>query len=156
VATSGGWVDYEGFGPFGDGTFAPEDKGIPEEELAWVRTITDVAADGTVTLDGTVEGAEFAYRLSTDAELAGASGFGFARVLIGADGARMVPHFVAVDVVSDNRLLPQSEWTSEHFFDATCDAPTVTARLLHRPYPLPLARERGWTVDDQIMTEVSR
>lgn len=156
VRHTGDWVDYTGFGPFGDGTFAPEDKGIVGEAHAWVRRVEAVDESGAVTLDGPTDGADFAYRLASTDQLAGTSGFGFARVLTGPDGERMVPHFLAVDVASDNRLLPQHAWTSEHRFAATCDEPVVTARLIHRPYPLALAAERGWEVDDQVMTEVSR
>ena len=88
--------------------------------------------------------------------MAGAPGFGFARVLADADGARMVPHHRATDVVSDNRVLPQQEWTSTHVFAATCPTPVVSAALIHRPYPVALARERGWDNPQQIMVEVSK
>jgi hypothetical protein len=150
------WYDYQGFGPFGDGTFSPEDRGMRKVELAWIHEVTAVSDDGAVTLSGPTEGAEAAYRLSGPDELAGLPGFGFARVLTGVAGERMVPHFEAVDVASDNRILPQEEWTSEHRFDGDCAEPSVVARLIHRPYPLDLARERGWDVNDQLMVEVRR
>ena len=150
------WIDYVGFGPFGDGRFSVADKGIPRDARVWTRTVTAVQSDGTVELDGPLLDADFAYRLSLPEELAGTSGFGFARVLVDQNGERMVPHFMAVDVVSDNRLLPQTEFVSEHQFESSCASPRVTARLIHRPYPLNLARERGWEVNDQVMTEVSR
>ena len=88
--------------------------------------------------------------------MAGAPGFGFARVLTSADGKRMVPHYLAVDVVTDNRLLPQQEWTSEHRFEGTCAEPLVVARLLYRAYPWKEAARRGWVLEDQLMTEVRR
>ncbi len=156
VRTTGDWYDYTGYGPFGDGRFSVEERGLPRVELAWRHEVEDVSESGEVTLSGPTDGADGAYLISDPAELAGSPGFGFARVLAGQDGRRMVPHFEAVDVVSDNRLLPQEDWTSEHSFQGNCETPTVVARLIHRPYPLTLARERGWDVNDQVMVEVRR
>ena len=76
--------------------------------------------------------------------MAGAPGFGFARVLVDGAGERMVPHFAAVDLASDNRLLPGKPWTSRHNFRSECDEPQVRAVLSLRAYPLKLALERGW------------
>ena len=72
-------------------------------------------------------------------------------MLVGADGQPMVPHFAAVDVASDNRLMPTASWTSTHRFSTACDDPTVEARLLHRPAPLALAQERQWDLRDAVM-----
>jgi len=149
------WVDYQGFGPFGDGRFSVEQKGMPVERLVAQVEVLTVAPDGSITTapplpDG--DEARLGDPVGGDA-LAGAPGFGFARVMTGVDGARMVPHFLAVDVVSDNRLLPQREWTSEHDF-APCDGDAeVQATLLHRAYPLALAEERGWSLRDTVMAE---
>ena len=167
VARPGGFVDYNGFGRFGDGadsdtdgdTFDAEAKGIPVETLVGEVTITAVGADGALTLSAPLPDGDRVYRVRTPQELAGAPGFGFARVLTGVDGARMVPHFEAVDVASDNRILPQESWTSTHVFAAPCETPRVSARLIHRPLPLALARQRGWTENDsvtgdQVMAEV--
>jgi hypothetical protein len=67
----------------------------------------------------------------------------------------MVPHYRAVDVVSDNRLAPQAEWTSVHRFElAGCTEPEVRARLVYRSLPPTLLEERGWERGDQLMTEV--
>ena len=69
----------------------------------------------------------------------------------------MVPHFLATDVVSDNRLLPQTSWTSTHRFQTTCGADArVTGTLLYRAYPLALARERRWELQEHVMTETTR
>src|SRR5690606_20946227 len=87
---------------------------------------------------------------------AGAPGFAFARVLVGPDGRRMVPHFLAVDVASDNRLLPQRTWTTEHRFAATCADPEVTAVLSYRRMPLELADERGYDLREAVMARVTR
>ena len=87
--------------------------------------------------------------------LAGAPGFAFARVLADPDGELMVPHYRAIDVVSDNRLEPQGEWTSLHSFDlGGCAEPQVRARLLYRPFAPKLAGERAWTRGDITIAEV--
>src|SRR5690606_447275 len=100
---------------------------------------------------------DVAYRVDLDGPtLAGAAGTGFARVLVGADGDRMVPHFLAVDVASDNRLLPGGAAETTHRFAAPCADPEVRATLIHRAVPLALARERGWATDDAVMVEVKR
>jgi hypothetical protein len=154
VRRTGAWRDYTGYGPFGDGRFSPEEKGMPVEEYVGEATITAVDGD-TVTFASPLPAGDIAYRDRDDA-YAGMPGFGFARVLVGADGARMVPHFLAVDVASDNRLSPQAAWTSTHRFAAPCADPVVHATLIHRNYPLALAAERGWTVTDQVMAEATR
>ena len=162
VRRTGAWLDYDGFGPFGDGTFDAEGKGMPEEQVVGEAVVVSVDG-GVVTFDRALPAGDLAYLgepagLPGDGEdaaaRAGAPGFGFARVMVGPDGERMAPHFLAVDVASDNRLLPQTEWTSEHRFDGDCEAPEVRAILLHRAYPLALARERGWALEESVMVDV--
>ncbi len=88
----------------------------------------------------------------SDTALAGASGFGFARVTVDADGQRMVPHHLAVDIASDNRLLATQSWTSTHLFDVSgCEQPQAEATLIHRAYPVELAAEQGWEIRDTVM-----
>ena len=151
--------DYVGYGPFGDGTFDAAAKGLPVEEIAGSATITSVAGE-TVTFDRDLPEGYVAYRVdegglpgkkSTTA-WAGRPGFAFARVTRGANGEAMVPHFLAVDVSSDNRLLPGHTWTTQHLFAGDCAEPIVEAVLMHRAYPLELARERGWELRDRLMT----
>jgi drug/metabolite transporter (DMT)-like permease len=154
VRRTGAWLDAPGFGPFGDGTFDPARKGLAEEVAVGEVTVTGVTGDG-VTLSGPLPKGDVVYRGGGQA-LAGAPGFAFARVLADASGNRMVPHFLAVDVVRDNRLPPQARWTSHHRFATTCVAPKVTATLLHRDHPWALATERGWPVTDQVMATVTR
>ena len=164
VQRPGGWVDYVGHGPFGDGTFSPDQKGVLVEELVGESRVDAVDA-GVVTLSAPLPAGDVAYLVDPvatplDGEparaRAGAPGFGFARVLADAAGRRMVPHFLAVDVVSDNRLLPQAEWTSTHRFATSCAEPIVRATLVHRAVPLPLAAERGWALTESVMAEVVR
>jgi hypothetical protein len=71
----------------------------------------------------------------------------------GAAGNTMVPHYKASDVVRDNRVLPYGAATSEHRFTApaTCTLLEAEARLIYRPYPPALARERGWPSLDYLI-----
>lgn len=163
VSRPGGFVDYTGFGPFGDGTFTAEQKGVPVEEVVGEVGITAVGDDGALSLDGPLPEGDRAYLvdegsgLPAEGEvargLAGLPGAAFARVMVDAEGRRMVPHHAAVDVVSDNRLLPTQAATTTHRFAGACDAPEVRAVLVHRAYPLPLARERGWPMAETVMAE---
>ncbi len=164
VRRTGAFHDYTGFGPFGDGSFDAQQKGMPIEQVVGASTITAVNGT-TVTFDAPLPSGDVAYRgeapalpATSDAAAAwaGAPGFAFARVMLGADGRRMVPHFLAVDVASDNRLLPQSEFESEHRFQKTCDDPEIHAVLVERAWPVDLARQRGWQVLDLKMAEARR
>ena len=163
IQTPGGWYDYEGFGPFGDGRFSAQEKGMPIENTVGESTVVGVS-DGVLAFDRPLPSGDRAYlgtgnKLTpsdTPAAVAGAPGFAFARVLADPEGNRMVPHHRATDVVSDNRLLPQREWTSNHRFASPCAEPTVRAVLLYRPYPLNLARSRGWSLTETVMVDVSR
>lgn len=164
VVVEDGFVDYEGFGRFGDGSFDVAQKGLPRLRVVGQSTIVDVVGD-VVTFDVPLPVGDIAYRGRPDvfaagsldaAAVAGAPGFGFARVLADADGVSMVPHHRAVDIVSDNRILPQQEWSSTHEFAVSCGDPIVDAILLHRAYPIELAAERGWQNPQQVMVEVSK
>jgi hypothetical protein len=134
---------------------------MPVEEAVGESTI--VAMNGDVrTFDRPLPDGDVAYRgdgigvpQNGDpvSARAGAPGFGFARVLVSEQGERMVPHYAAVDVASDNRILPQGAWVSEHTFATTCADPQIHAVLVHRPLPVDLARERGWDAADAVMAE---
>ncbi len=150
VTDLGGWVDYEGYGAFGDGTFTAEQKGLPTEGLVGVVTVTEVAGDGTVTTEPALPLGDRVYRLIPTA-LAGTPGWAFARVTANSAGEVMVPHAFATDIVSDNRLAPQQSWTSTHRFEACAAGATVTATLVHRNYPWAEATARGWALQDQEM-----
>lgn len=149
-----GWRDYDGFGPFG-GRFTPSEKGLPDARVAGHAVVVATSATGELTLDRPLpEGDEV--HLARPGELsAGAAGFAFARVLADGEGKRMVPHHAAVDVVSDNRLLPGQPATTSHVFEG-CASPTVRATVLYRAYPAALARERGWANPDRVVAEVVR
>lgn len=158
VERTGAFVDYDGWGPFGDGTFTAAEKGIVEERLVGERVVLAVATDGLLTLDAPLpDGDAVAVtRPSDPAQHALAPGWAFARVLIDAQGAPFAPHHAAIDVQSDNRLLPGASATTTHRFAGGCDAPQVRAWLIHRPVPYTLSAERGWAQGDQTMTETWR
>jgi hypothetical protein len=85
--------------------------------------------------------------------LAGAAGTDFARVLVDAEGSLMAPHFRAVDVARDNRLLPYQSSVSDFVFSVPgpCTELVARARLVYRAYPPTLARERAWASLDRLM-----
>ncbi len=156
-----GWIDYEGPGAFGDGRFTPAEKGLPALRFVATAEVIAVAEDGTVSLDpaGVPAGADTAFLIpggDAEAAAAGLPGFGFARVLVGADGTEMVPHGLAVDVRSDNRLPPTEAFTTTHTFASPCEAPEVHAELDYRRYPWAEAGRYGWTVEDVVMAEADR
>jgi hypothetical protein len=153
VSRTGEFHDYSGFGPFGDGTFDAAQKGLPIEQVVGESVIESVEG-GVVSFQSPLPEGDVAYLVDPDAH-AGASGFAFARVTVGADGTRMVHHYAATDIASDNRLLPGATWTSAHQFASTCAEPVVTARLVHRALPLHLSSERGWGLRDQTMATVT-
>jgi hypothetical protein len=163
VRRTGAFIDYEGYGAFGDGTFDARAKGMPVEEIVGTATILSMEGD-VATFDADLPTGDFAY-LGDAAEVtdggsvaarAGAPGFGFARVLVGPDGRRMVPHFLAVDVASDNRLLPMGWATTHHSFATPCENPVVTAMLVQRAVPYELVQERGWATSELILAEATR
>lgn len=152
------FYDYNGFPPFEEGGWDASQKGLSVENPVVERTIIALSSDGVV-LDAPLEEGDIVYWVSAEQEgmnsvgWAGHAGFAFARVLLGESGTKMVPHFMAVDIASDNRLLPQESWTSSHIFASTCDEPVVKTRLLYREQPLWLSREKGWDAVDKIMVE---
>jgi hypothetical protein len=154
VRRPGAFHDYPGVGAFAE-RFTPAEKGLPVEEVVGSVSIVAVDAEGQVELSAPLPPGDTVYRVEQGV-VAGAPGFGYARVMVDADGRRMVPHYLAVDVASDNRLLPMARWTSTHRFAAECADPIVTARAIYRRYPPWLAVERGWPLEDVVMTEVRR
>ena len=161
VRRTGGHHDYRGFGPFGDGRFTPAQKGMPVEEWVGEVTVTGVSVSGELTLSAQLPEGDIVYRLrpTGDGEAiqaAGLPGFGFARVMVGSDGERMVPHFLAVDIASDNRLLPFDAWTSTHRFTVNCTEPVVEAVLRYRPIAFSVAYGKRSLWTETVMQEVRR
>jgi len=163
ISAPGTWRDDPGFGPFGNGTFTGAAKGLPVETPVGSATIVQMDGD-QATFDRPLPAGDRAWlgepadpAPGSPAELvAGAPGWTFARVLSGADGQRHVPHFLAVDVVSDNRLMPAQAWTGEWTFTSPCAEPATRATLLYRQWPVPLGRERGWAPTDVVVVEATR
>lgn len=163
VRRTGEWHDYPGVGRFGDGSFSAEEKGMPVEVFVGQSTVLSVDEEGGVSLDAPLPAGDVVYLgepgAPADGEassaLAGAPGFAFARLLVAPDGRRHVHHSSASDLASDNRLMPQQAFTTEHRFEP-CESPAVRAVLVHRAYPVGLARERRWSLMDSVMVEVQR
>lgn len=162
VSRTSEWHDYEGVSPFRSGSFSPESRGMPIEILVGEREIIAIE-DGIARFDAPLPEGDIAYlgdptlsTLTRAPAVAGAPGFGFARVAVSASGERMPMSHRAVDIASDNRLMPQESWTSEHRFATSCAEPEVIATLTHRAYPFHLARQRHWELVDSPMTEVRR
>lgn len=156
VRTTDAWHDYPGWGPFGDGTFSSADKGMPVYDWAGSSTVVALRDDGSPAFEPPLADADTYFVARGSGAHAGAPGFAFARVTVGRDGTMGVPHFEAVDLASDNRLGPQVAYTTTHRFEAACDDPVVRATLVHRRFGYREARARGWSLDDQTMTEVTR
>ena len=110
--------------------------------------------DGAAAARRALLGARWTERLG---RASGAAGQSFARVLVDAAGERLVPHYKAVDMASDNRLAPQIEQVTAHTFalPPACDAAQVSATLVYRPVPLHLAALRGWEAKDWVIAEAS-
>jgi hypothetical protein len=160
VEYTSGFYDYNGFGMFALGNWDASQKGLRKERLLADRTVVGMDDSGVV-LDGSLPEGDVVYWVSSSDIVdgmesvgwAGHAGFSFARVLADGLGRKMVPHFLAVDVLSDNRLLPQDSWTSEHIFTSSCTEPIVQAALLYRDQPLWLSREKGWESYDRVMVQ---
>ena len=158
--------DYVGPLRFGDGSLAPEAKGMWAERLVAEVEVMAVGPDGALTLSAPLPPGDRAVRVSAPAALpgegaplgtyAGAPGMVFSKVMGAPDGRRGVPYFVANDVLSDNRIPAGGSATTTHRFRADCAAPTVEAVLQYRRAPFALAVERGWALTEQRMTSVRR
>ncbi len=144
-----GWHDYPAFGAF-DGR-SPEAKGLPVTRITGEATVVAVE-EGVARFSGPLPEGETAWLVRGEGARAGAPGFAFARVMTDRGGRAMVPHYLATDVRSDNRLMPQAAWTSSHVFATTCAEPEIRARLLYRAAPPGL----GWPDDDVLMVEARR
>lgn len=166
VRPTGAFLDYPGVGFFADPGLTPAQKGI--EVQSPVGEASVLAVNGSaITLSNAISVApgdvvyvgDAAPAAVVDADpsiaLAGAPGAAFARVMVDPSGARFVPHYRAVDIVSDNRLPPQTTVTTPHGFaiSAGCSAGHVTATLLYRPVPVALSRERAWDGRDYVVAE---
>jgi hypothetical protein len=76
--------------------------------------------------------------------------------MVNAAGDVGVHHSQAVDLLSDNRLMPQASWTSNHRFRSSCEQPIAHARLIHRNLFYAAARAKSWPITESLITEVER
>ena len=90
---------------------------------------------------------------SNSRAFAGLPGTSFARVLVDKEGNRHVPHYKAVDLASDNRILPGAYQQTQLTFEPPpeCSSGDVRARLIYRPLSLEESRLRGWESRDYSM-----
>jgi hypothetical protein len=162
VRPTGTYHDYQGVGFFADPTLTPAEKGIEIHAPVGEATITAVSG-GAATLSKAIaaQPGDLVYLVEAFAwppidgqpalALAGRPGWSFARTLVDPAGARGVPHYRAVDMVSDNRLMPGVSATTTHTFaiPAGCAQAGVDAVLIFRGIPLALALERGRVADTE-------
>lgn len=158
---SDSWVDYKGPGPFGDGRFNPEEKGMRRMEYVGASTVVAQMQDGTVRLDRPLPTGHLAVLAESIPDekgpprmLSGAPGYAFGRVFVDSKGTLNVPSFRAVDIRSDNRIPAQGSVQTRHVFPATCDTDLrLKATLLYRSFPPSWVRHWRWERDDRIMME---
>ena len=157
------FYDYDGYGAFrnpsldqersfdpNERVFSVDEKGLRKEQavgVAQIEAITDGRLSLSQTIDAQPGDRVYLHRNGANQapSYAGYSGFSFARVLIGDYAAPMLPHFVAQDLMRDNRLRPNQTWTSQHHFELPdhCEQAQVQARLVYRPYILGGWRPNG-------------
>lgn len=130
------------------------------ERLDWRGQSKILAVDGQglLSLDKPLSAGDVAFlgdaldlEAAAPLRLAGTAGFAFARVMKDKQGQINVPSFRAVDIRSDNRIVPRSSWTSRHQFELLCAEPRVEAKLLYRSFPPSWVQERGWDRPDRVI-----
>ncbi len=168
VRSTGMYADDPGVGFFADPALSPMEKGLLVQAPVGEATIVSIV-NGVITLDQALAlqlgdqlylGEAAAYPLidgSAIGAYAGSPGLSFARTLVDPLGHRGVPHYRAVDMVSDNRIGPGVEMITAHDFAIPpgCATAKVSAALVYRKVPLVLARERGWAAKDQVVATAS-
>ena len=164
VRPTGTYDDYTGIGFFANPALTPQEKGLEIRTPVGEATVVSTGG-GTLTLSAAlaVQSGDLVYLgdvlagpiADGDASraLAGRAGYAFARVMVDASGARNVPHYRAVDIASDNRIVDSATATTTHVFAVPpgCASATVTATLVYRPAPVTLARQRGWKAQDYVV-----
>jgi hypothetical protein len=169
VRPTGLFDDYAGVGFFAAPGLTPAQKGLEIRSPAGEAQVMSVAG-GVLTLASalTLQAGDVVYLGEAEIwppvdgavapALAGSIGYSFARTLVDPLGQRGVPHYRAIDMVSDNRIGPQSKALTKHAFTipAGCASATVTAVVVYRPIPLNLARQRGWDARDHVIATTSQ
>ena len=153
---TGEWVDYAGpgVGWFSEPTTLAADKGL--RALEFIEEILVVSADG----ESAVIAHEPADLLPGDqvfitgpGQLAGVSGWLYAKTLVDGAGRIGVAHYRAVDIGSDNRIAPRGEGVSLHRFalPGAGESVTITVTLIKRRYQASVADRYGWDVTDTVV-----
>jgi hypothetical protein len=153
VRPRGEFVDYAGpgVGWFSELGRTAEDKGLEVQDFVAELDIVSTEG-GTAVLSGvppTLLAGDRVFVVQAGHD-AGAPGWTFAKTMADAEGSLAVAHYRAVDIVSDNRIAPAGEGSSEHIFDLSSGATSieVTATLIKRRYPVALADQYGWPSSD--------
>ena len=161
--------DYAGIGFFADPGLTPAQKGLEIRTPVGEAQVMSIAGS-VITLAAalTLQAGDVVFLGEPEAwppvdgavspALAGATGYSFARTLVDPLGQRGVPHYRAIDMVSDNRIAPQAKAITTHAFTipAGCPSATITAAVIYRPIPLGLARQRGWDARDYVIATTSQ
>jgi hypothetical protein len=164
VRPTGMYDDYTGIGFFANPMLTPAQKGLEIKAPVGEATVMSVTGavlslsaplpvqSGDVVYLGDALQGQVADGDGSRA-LAGRMGYTFARVLVDVAGARDVPHYRAVDTVSDNRIADMATATTSHALSIPmgCAAATITATLLYRPVPVTMAGQRGWKAQDYVV-----
>ncbi|NUP13626.1 MAG: carboxypeptidase regulatory-like domain-containing protein [Polyangiaceae bacterium] len=166
VRATGAFWDYDGIGLFEGSALSPDEKGIEimqpvGEAVVLSVTGSDIQLSAALSVlpGDTVYLADAAPDDFADGDpslsLAGAPGMAFGRVIVDSAGVRNAPHYRGVDIASDNRIGPQRELTTTHRFalPVGCTEVVARARVLYRPLPLRMSRERAWEARDYVITE---
>ena len=169
VRSTGMFDDYVGIGFFADPALTPAQKGLPIRAPVGEATVVSVSG-GAITLGAAlaVQPGDTVFLGEPEAwppvdgmaapALAGAVGTSFARTLVDPLGQRGIPHYRAIDMVSDNRIGPQAKATTTHAFaiPAGCASATIAAVVVYRPLPVALSRQRGWDARDYVIATTSQ
>jgi hypothetical protein len=169
VRPTGTFDDYAGVGFFANPALTPPQKGLeirtPVGEAQVIST-----SGGVLTLGAALalQAGDQVFLGEPEAwppvdgmvapALAGSVGYSFARTLVDPLGQRGVPHYRAIDMVSDNRIAPQAVATTTHAFAIPpgCPSATLTAVVVYRPIPLGLGRQRGWDARDYVIATTTQ
>jgi hypothetical protein len=169
VRPTGTFDDYAGVGFFADPALTPAQKGLELRTPVGEAQVIS-ASGGVITLSAslTVQAGDLVLLGEPESwppvdgavspALAGAAGYSFARTLVDPLGQRGIPHYRAIDMVSDNRIGPQAKATTTHTFTipAGCASATITAVVVYRPIPVALAHRRGWDARDYVIATTSQ
>lgn len=169
VRPTGMYDDYAGIGFFASPALSPKAKGLELQAPVGEATVLSTSANAlTLSAALPTQAGDVVYLGdalpappadgATSLALAGRAGYTFARVLVDPGGVRGVPHYRAVDMISDNRIAPMAAAMTSHAFaiPAGCSMGSVTATLLYRQIPVGIARLRGWPAKDYVVASATK